>query len=509
MNLPTRSVCAAVCAVAVWLLPLSGQEPPVSRKELVADLSGMPGIDRGFRGDARPRTATVERDASLQNERYVNGKVLVKWRTGREADVRELSRGGIPARSAHRPDHADFTVLRIAESADPEAVARQLSAREDVVYAQAAYRVHTRLTPNDPRYAAQWNLPAIDMERAWDINGGGTPNTIVAILDTGVAYRGGLFRYTARAFRFGGVNFPALGPIELGFAFAPDLGPADRFVSPRDFIWDDELPFDLDGHGTHVAGTLGQATNNSIGVAGVAFNVKIMPVKVIDGEWDFIFDAPEEGTDETVARGIRYAADNGAHVINMSIGRTGSPGPVVEEALRYAVSRGAFVVIAGGNTGDEGNDLEVFAQMASRIAGAVSVAAVGRNLEHAVYSTTGDFIELAAPGGNMAQGGSSAGILQQTLDDDFIFTFERGPSRYGAPRFDVFGEFFFQGTSMSAPHVSGLAALLYEQGITNPAAIEAALVKFAVDKGSPGRDNEFGYGLIHARNTLRGLGLAR
>ena len=509
MPRPLRSVFAAACALAAWLLPLSGQEPSVSRKALLADLAGMQGVDRGFRGDVRPRTGTVGREASRRNEPYVGGRVLVKWRAGREADVRELTRDGIPARSAHRPDHADFTVLRIAEDANPEDVARRLSTRNDVVYAQPAYRVRTRLTPNDPRYAAQWNLPAIDMERAWDINGGGTSNTIVAVLDTGVAYRGGLFRYTARAFRFGGVNFPALGPIDVSFALAPDLGPPDRFVSPRDFIWDDELPFDLDGHGTHVAGTLGQATNNSIGVAGVAFNVKIMPVKVIDGEWDFIFDAPEEGTDETVALGIRYAADNGARVINMSIGRTGSPGPVVEDALRYAVSRGAFVVIAGGNTGDEGNDVEVFAQMASRIPGAVSVAAVGRNLERASYSTTGDFIELAAPGGNTAQGGSSAGILQQTLDDDFVFTFERGPSRYGAPRFDVFGEFFFQGTSMAAPHVSGLAALLYEQGVTSPAAIEAALVKFAVDKGSPGRDAEFGHGLIHARNTLRGLGLAR
>jgi serine protease len=167
------------------------------------------------------------------------------------------------------------------------------------------------------------------------------------------------------------------------------------------------------------------------------------------------------------------------------------------------------VAIAGGNTFDEGNQVEVLSQIAARVNGAVSVAAVGRNLEHASYSTTGDYIELAAPGGNFESGGSSAGILQQTLDDDFIFTFEDGVSRYGPPRFDVFGEFFFQGTSMSAPHVSGLAAMLYEQGVTNPAAIEAALKKFAVDKGAPGRDDQFGYGLINARNTLRGLGLAR
>jgi serine protease len=241
----------------------------------------------------------------------------------------------------------------------------------------------------------------------------------------------------------------------------------------------------------------------------VAYNVRIMPVKVIDGEWDFIFDSPEEGTDDTVARGLRYAADNGAKVINMSIGRTGPPAPAIEDAMRYAVSRGAFVVVSAGNSFDDGNPVEVLAQIAGRVAGAVAVGAVGRNLEHASYSTAGDYVELAAPGGNFSSGGAQAGILQQTLDDDFVFTFAGGPSRYAAPRFDVFGYFYFQGTSMAAPHVSGLAALLYDQGVTNPAAIEAALKKFAVDKGAAGRDDEFGHGLISARDTLRGLGLAR
>ena len=124
----------------------------------------------------------------------------------------------------------------------------------------------------------------------------------------------------------------------------PSWGPPSRFVAPHDFIWNDNAPLDLDGHGTHVSGTIGQLTNNGVGMAGVAFNVKIMPVKVIDSDWDDIFGSPNQGTDDVVARGIRYAADNGANVINMSIGRTG---PIrrrsIEDAIKYAVGKGVFI----------------------------------------------------------------------------------------------------------------------------------------------------------------------
>ena len=141
---------------------------------------------------------------------------------------------------------------------------------------------------------------------------------------------------------------PALGTLDIPCR-RPRPGRPDRFVAPRDFIWGDVPPFDMDGHGTHVAGTIGQLTNNSVGVAGMASNVRIMPVKVIDSIWDLVFNSPFVGTDDTVARGVRYAVDNGAKVLNLSIGRSGPPAPVVEDAIRYAVSRGAFVAVAGGN----------------------------------------------------------------------------------------------------------------------------------------------------------------
>jgi serine protease len=141
--------------------------------------------------------------------------------------------------------------------------------------------------------------------------------------------------------------------------------------------------------------------------------------------------------------------------------------------------------------------------------GAVSVAAVNQTKDHAFYSSTGSYIELSAPGGSFREAGAGGGVLQQTLDLDLVDTFDLPVEQFAAPRFDSLAYFYFTGTSQATPHVSGIAAMLRQQGITNPAAIEAALERFALDLGTPGRDNTFGFGLVQARDTLRGLGLAR
>ncbi|MCU0255302.1 MAG: S8 family serine peptidase, partial [Vicinamibacterales bacterium] len=285
-----------------------------------------------------------------------------------------------------------------------------------------------------------------------------------------------------------------------------------RFAAPRDFIWNDSEPVDMDGHGTHVAGTVGQATNNGVGVAGMAFNARIMPVKCISSVWDDAFDSPFVGTDDVIARAIRYATDNGARVINMSLGRNGGPeAPLIGEALRYAVGRGVFVAVAAGNDYEDGNPVERLAEQAAPIEGAMVVASVGRTLNRAYYSGVKPYVEIAAPGGDFrAAGNSSSGmILQQTFLPSATDTYLLGPSRYTAPRFDTFAYMYYQGTSMATPHVAGLAALLMSQGITSPAAVEAAIKRFATDRGPAGPDQEYGSGLIHPRNTLRGLGLIK
>jgi serine protease len=481
-----------------------------SSREVAGRLIGdylLPAIDRGLR-DADP-----PRPPRRLTTRYVPGSVVVKFRSGTSAGAKRSLTAMVRGEMVAPLSNADFDVMLLQSGDDAESVARRLNAQPDVEYAQARYRAQLLFTPNDPLYRLQWNYPILDMERAWEMNPGATPAITVAVLDSGVAYRSATLRFTAVAWRRDdGVLMPALGTLDIPFAAAPDLaGPADRFVSPRDFIWDDVLPLDLDGHGTHVAGTVGQLTNNSMGGAGMAFNVKIMPVKVVDSEWDEAFNSPYVGTDDVIARGIRYAADNGAKVINMSIGRSGSPAPVIEAAVRYAVSRGAFVAVAGGNDFATG-EAQRYAEFAPAIDGMVAVGAIGPTKQHASYSSAGPFIELVAPGGDFAAHSPTDprdGVLQQTLDLDLVETWSGSVARYRAPRFDSFAYYYFTGTSMATPHVAGFAALLMQQGITSPAAVETIMKQFATDLGPPGRDDQFGNGLINPRASLRGMGLAK
>jgi serine protease len=428
--------------------------------------------------DAPPLLVDAPRARHARSSPYVPGHIVVKFAADVSATAMSAMAADVGGTRLRRLHHADFVYVDIPESSDPVAAAARMGAKPGVVYAEPDGRVFAMFRPNDPFYQYQWNFQQIDMERTWDVNPGAKSSIVVAVIDSGVAYTS-----------------------EGAFAQAPDLDGL-TFVHPFDFIWDDEEPFDLDGHGTHVTGTIAQATNNGVGVSGMAFNVSIMPIKGIVTDWDEALGAPFPYGASTIARAIRYAADNGARIINLSIGGF-SPNSATRDALVYAVDKGAFVACAAGNESEDGNPPIYPAAYAPELDGVMAVAAVDYGRNRAPYSNVNDYVEIAAPGGDLEEDLNDDdfgdGIVQQTLDLDAV----------AARIFNRFVYSFQQGTSMATAHVSGLAALLMDQGITTPAAVEHAIRAFATDLGPPGRDNETGYGLINPRATIRGLGLRR
>ena len=434
-----------------------------------------------------PNASPRPRRAPLAGPAFVPGFIVVKFEPTLTAQAVERVARAIGARGITRPSYADFVYVELPLEADPAAAAAALAGQPGVVYAEPDPVRHPAYRPNDPLYTHQWNLQRLDMERAWDINPGARSDVVVAVLDTGVAFLD-----------------------EGAFAQAPDLR-GTRFVPGYDFIWDDAEPVDFDGHGTHVSGTIAQTTGNGEGVAGIAFSASLMPVKVLFTYWDEQFGAPDPYGASAVARGIRFAAENGAKVINMSLGGV-LPSTPEEDAMRYAVERGVFIAIAAGNhavscddcpPGIGPNPVEYPAKYAEDLEGAMAVAALDYNLERAFYSNVQSYVEIGAPGGDvgvdLSGDGFGDGVLQQTLD----------PAYVEAGLFDRFSYEFFEGTSMATPHVAGFAALLISQGVTSPAAVEAAIKRFATDTAPAGRDPFTGYGALNPPATLQGLGIAR
>ncbi len=446
---------------------------------------------------------------------YVPGEVLVRFRPG--VGVAGQQRALTALRS--KPAAANFrwvgdvAVVTDRSELDATILAAQLASQPEIAVAEPNYLYRTSATPNDPGFSQrQWNMTALDMPRAWDINPGATDTIIAAVVDTGITS-------VARSYSFQTWNGRTTQAVLVPFNLNPDFK-ASRIVGARDLVFWDGPVLDMHGHGTHVASTIGEETNNSLAEAGIAYRVKLMPVKVCVGFWEvqFVMSAtgyrgfvpPNVGGCPTseVAEGIRYAADNGAKVINLSLGGF-EPSAIVRDAVAYAVGKGAFIAIAMGNEFEDGNPVGYPAAYAADLDGVMSVGALGRSLVRSFYSNTGPHNEISAPGGDDRDGGAGGMIWQST-----IFRTDSNPATVIAPRFDRYAESAFEGTSMAAPHVAGTAALIISQGVTTPAAVEALIKKTArflgtPKVGTPGRNEEYGYGLIQPRAALLGFGLAR
>jgi serine protease len=304
-----------------------------------------------------------------------------------------------------------------------------------------------RWKPNDPRYNEQWNFQMIKAEEAWPVTKG--KNVIVAVIDTGVAYKDTKKGKLARDFK------------------------NTKFVEGYDFVKRDRFPNDDHGHGTHVAGTIAESTNNNEGVAGLAFEAAIMPIKVLS--------ASGGGSSADIAEAIRWAADNGANVINMSLGGP-FPDKLMKSACEYAKKKGVTIVCAAGNSGREGVGYP------AAFPECIAISAVGPKGDPSFYTSYGKEVALAAPGGDNQVGGPAGLILQNTVR----------PDGNGSMVDDYFG---FQGTSMASPHAAAVAAMVVAQGVRDPDDVKAVLQKSAQRKS--GDPKKYGAGILDAASAVK------
>ncbi|WP_170178938.1 S8 family serine peptidase [Solirubrobacter pauli] len=399
----------------------------------------------------------------------------------RAAAAAMKARAAAPARArANEVVVSDTRGSRVVKVRDVAKASRAIAKRDGVRSVTPNYIAHVSgWVPPDPGNAAapggwqslQWNFLAdsgVNAPEAWAnlarVGRPGGKGVIVAVLDTGVAYanRG-------------------------GFRRSPDLSKS-RFVRGWDFANNDPYPNDDNGHGTHVASTIVEGTGNAIGLTGLAYGVKVMPVKVLDAEG--------EGDSGRIAAGIRFAADRGAQVINLSFefpsDITRSQIPNILNAIRHARRKGALVVGASGNAA---------AAAVAYPARSSDVLSVGATTQHgcqADYSNEGADLDIVAPGGGVdaaLEGDPLCRPLEAAGLDIFQMTFTSSPRRFGLPDGYI-------GTSMAAPHASATAALIIASGVLGPKptpnAIERRLELTATDLGPAGKDPHYGWGRINA-----------
>jgi serine protease len=365
------------------------------------------------------------------------GAIILKFKRGASAATLQKLIQQIGGTVHRRSPRMSAVVLRIPAGASAASVTNSLRTSGLVEYTEPEVRMYAFATPNDPNFSKQWGLLdsgyGIHAQSAWGSSTG--RGVTVAVVDTGIRRD------------------------------CPDLQ-GTQILAGYNAISNGSEPTDDNGHGTHVSGTIAQTTNNNYGCAGVAYEASILPVKVLG--------ADGSGSNFDVAEGIRWAADHGARVINMSLG--GGGGSTLQEAVRYATAKGVVICAAAGNGG--GGSLSYPAAYPETI----SVGAIQSNGTKASFSQYGTGLSVMAPGVN---------ILQQTWD----------PKN---------GQFYFgswAGTSMATPHVAGTAALVVARNPSlTPAQVKDILQRTARDLGPAGWDSQTGYGLIDAAAAVNAAG---
>ncbi|UQD50821.1 peptidase S8 [Bacillus methanolicus] len=328
--------------------------------------------------------------------------------------------------------YLDSTIVFKSNELSTSELIQYFNSQPDVIFAEPNYiYLQNQISfPNDLLYREQyqWNLPVIQTEAGWDITKG-DEKIIIAVVDTGVD-----------------LNHPDL---------------RKRLTKGYNVLENNDYPDDDNGHGTHVAGIIASETNNREGIAGITWYNKIMPIKAMGAEgYGSTFD---------IAKGIIWAADHGAKVINLSLGNY-HPSSLMKEAVKYAFEKNAVIISAAGN---DNSNHPSFPAAYPEVLG---VSAVSYSGQRAPFSNYGDYIDVSAPGVQI-------------------------PSTYFNKQYAA-----LSGTSMASPHVAGLAGLILSANpnLTNKDVMNI-IKSTAYDLGAPGKDNDFGSGLIDVQKALQAV----
>ena len=407
-----------------------------------------------FRDDARETSSPASR-ASVFNAAGAALGVSVR-------EERTLSVGG-----------QVVSLSKAMGKAEAEKLMSVLAKNSNIEFIEPDRIMKAAMTPNDSRYNEQWHYfeatGGMGLPAAWDLATGS--GVVVAVLDTGITNHSELNANVVAGYDF--ISSSSIASDGNG----RDSNPNDE----GDF----ESGYSSSWHGTHVAGTVAAVTNNNAGVAGIAFNAKIMPVRVLGtggGTTSDIADAITWASGGTVS-GVPTNS-NPAEVINLSLGGSGSCDTTTQNAINGAVSRGTVVVIAAGNSNSN-----VSAFTPANCNNVISVASNDRQGNRASYSNYGTLIDVTAPGGETA-----------TTANGVLSTLNSGST---TPSTESYA--FYQGTSMAAPHVAGLVALMQSKAVSTPADVESILKSTA--RALPGTcSGGCGAGIVQAANAINAVG---